>query len=76
MRFTLAALFFTAVGSLVTSVARAEAVNLCNETSYFLEVSLAYADGAASRSEGWVTIEPGRCVDAFETRPDNAQADV
>ncbi len=76
VRFALVAFIFASLSSFVASVARAETVNLCNETSYFLQVSLAYADGAASRSEGWLTIEPGRCVDSFDTRPDNAQAYV
>jgi uncharacterized membrane protein len=76
VRFALAGLIVFAFSNFVAPVAQAATVNLCNETSYFLQVSLAYADGAASRSEGWIAIEPGRCVDAFETRPDNAQAYV
>ena len=76
MRSLLTVLFFAALSSAFAPSARADTVNLCNETSYFLQVSLAYADGAASRSEGWISIEPGRCVDAFEARPDNAQAYV
>jgi uncharacterized membrane protein len=52
--------------------ARAESVSLCNETSYFLEISTAYADGGASRSEGWTTLAPGMCEDKFGNRPDDA----
>ena len=36
-------------------------LNLCNETSYVLDVALAQQIGAASRSWGWIRIMPGVC---------------
>lgn len=64
------------IGLVWSAVARAEPVSLCNETSHYLQASVAYADGAASRSEGWLTIEPGSCSSALEARPSNATAYV
>ncbi|MGC6475551.1 MAG: DUF1036 domain-containing protein [Parvibaculales bacterium] len=36
-------------------------LKLCNETSYFLNVSVALQVGAASQSKGWQTLMPGSC---------------
>jgi len=36
-------------------------LNLCNETSYVLDVAIAQQMGAASRSWGWVRLMPGVC---------------
>lgn len=59
------------------SAAPAEAsVRLCNETSYVLQVSAAYQQGVANKTEGWINIVPGDCETALEGMPDGAQAFV
>jgi len=56
--------------------AQAKTVSLCNETSYYLNVASAYADGGASRSKGWAVIAPGTCKDSFDDMPEEASAYV
>ncbi|MGC6471252.1 MAG: DUF1036 domain-containing protein [Parvibaculales bacterium] len=36
-------------------------VKLCNETSFFLNVAMALRLGAASKSQGWLQVMPGKC---------------
>ncbi len=52
----------------------ADGVKMCNETSYALNISLAYQTGSASRSEGWTQILPGQCEVGLRDLPSRAQA--
>lgn len=51
-------------------------LRLCNETSYVLQVAAATQQGVASKTEGWLNINPGACKNALSDMPDDAQAYV
>ena len=51
-------------------------LKLCNETSYFLNVSVALQVGAANQSKGWQTLMPGSCENSQITLSGNERVYV
>ncbi|WP_291841830.1 DUF1036 domain-containing protein [Maricaulis sp.] len=61
LRFLLAGLVALPV-LFLTSAPRADAAELCNETSYIVEAAAAWAVEGGVAIEGWTRLRPGNCV--------------
>ncbi|BDW98688.1 DUF1036 domain-containing protein [Maricaulis maris] len=61
LRYLLAGLLALPV-LLLTSAPRADAAELCNETSYIVEAAAAWAVEGGVAIEGWTRLRPGNCV--------------
>lgn len=72
--YSISIVWFAWLALLPQPVQAADGVKLCNETSYALNISVAYQTGSASRSEGWQQILPGQCQVGLRNLPPRAQA--
>ncbi|MEN0653630.1 MULTISPECIES: DUF1036 domain-containing protein [Hyphobacterium] len=57
-------LFAALVATLLLPLSRAEAAELCNETSFIAQVALAWREDDRILVEGWTRLRPGECVEA------------
>jgi len=72
IRARMLAVTFAALGTIAAAPAYAD-LNICNRTSYRMQVALGIEHGAAVSTRGWIKLDPGECKKAAG---DAAEADA